>query len=385
MASTPGTPAAGAPPSRSVPDGAARHSLRRVLVYVAATRFLLWVASYVAVQLEHPELHARARHDFGPLSTVAAWLRWDVWWYVSVVETGYVFHAKTASNVAFLPGFPLLISLLRPIIPHPAIAGLVIANASFLAAVLVLFSWVSERAGLAAAERAVLALLLYPLSFFMNTAYAEAPFFLATVLALRAADRERWRSAASFAALAATLRPMGLFLAPAFAVGVYRARRAGRPAHGGVLAVVLPIAAVGAYGLYLWVRHGTPFAIVTAQQLGWGVGDALGSFVLARRDSTARAVLDLLNLALPVGLIFLTLRAWRRLGPIAGIYSALSAGLGIALGGDSLAREALAVVPVFAAAGIGSRERLPGWILWAPALGLLVVFTYAFAIGRFMG
>lgn len=366
-------------------DSSVRRSLGRVVACVFVTRLLLWAVSYCAVHFGHPELNAQARHDFGQYSTIAAWLRWDVWWYVSIVETGYTFSARVASSVAFLPGFPLLIELARSIVPNPVLAGLVVANVSFFGAVLALWSWVSERAGLAAAERAVLALLLYPLSFFLNTVYAEAPFFLLCVLALRAADRGKWVTAGGFACAAALVRPMGIFLAPALAVGALQARRAGRLGKYGALAPILPVLALGGYAAYLWVKHGSPLAVLTAQQLGWDVGGAVGPFHLPRRHDIYSAILDLFHLILPLALAVSSVRAWRRFGPVSGVYAVLSAALGILFGWESLGREALAVVPAFAVAGIGRRGSFPGWMLWGPAVALLIVFTYAFALGRFMG
>ncbi len=362
-----------------------RRSLLRVGAYLVSTRVILWVVVWSAVRMRHPHLHPSALRELGPGSAIVGWLRWDVWWYVSIVEQGYSFDPRNASNVAFWPGLPVLVALLRPVLGSAAIAGLVVANASFVAAVLVVWSWVRERAGPVAAERAAIWLLLYPLSFFFNTVYAEGLFFLLCTLALRSADRGQWRAAGLHACLATLTRPMGLFLVPAFAWALARARRAGRLPRDAAFATVAPLVGFGSYAVYTWVSLGSPIAMWTAQRVGWGVGQHWSLPQLRHRTDVYREVLDVFQMLLPILLIMLSARAWRRFGVISGVYAALAAAVGIGLGGDSVGREALAVVPAFAAAGLTSFGPFATAALRSAAFALLVTFVYAFATGHFMG
>jgi hypothetical protein len=377
------------------PWGAAnpeRRALARVAAFLLLSRVLLALVAYLAVRLGAPPLHPRAELYFGDNPIIVGWLRWDVWWYVSIVQRGYWYSAATASNVAFLPLMPGLIGLLTPIFGDAVLSGLVVANLATTAAVIVFWTWVRERAGLRAAERAALWLLVYPFSFFFHTVYAEGLFFLTCTLALRDADRGLWLRAGSWACLATLTRPMGILLVPAFAWALLRAWRAGqRPAPAALAAVALPFLGLGAFAVYLWAKFGDPMASWKAHQLGWKITPRWNLpaywhdvyLMMMRRNHAYMQVFDALQLLLPIPLVILCVKTWRRLGPLPGMYAALALAVALIYGPESLGREALAAVPIFAAAGlIDARGVL--WV-WLGLFALLVVFVYAFATGSFLG
>jgi len=295
--------------------------------------------------------------------------------------------------VAFLPAFPGLVKLCSPIFPDTIVAGLIVANVTAAAALVAFWSWVRDRAGLAAAERAVVWLLVFPFSFFFHSIYAEGLFFLACTLALREADRQRWLNAGCWACLAALTRPMGIMLVPAFAWQLVRNWRAGRRPALEAVAVLLPVLALGVYATHLWVTFGSPFTAWQAHEVGWNVSPSW-SFAAYLRDTYSRAlhreafsmqVFEALQILLIAPLTALTFRAWRRLGPAAGMYAALTAGLVLLFATDSLGREMLAVAPVFAAAGTWQPPR---WLLVSLRVllfALLCLFASAFVQGRYLG
>jgi hypothetical protein len=360
-------------------------SLVRVGIHLIWTRAVLWGVADYAVHAKQPRLHPSALHDFG-VSALAAILRWDTWWYVSVVEDGYSFSPHDASNAAFLPGFPALIALGRPVFGSAALASLFVANAAFVAAIFAFWSWVRYRAGLVAAERAALFLLVYPFSFFFDCGYSESSYFLWCTLALHAFDRERRSMGGVYASLAALTRPMGLFLAPAFAWSLVRSR--GTAKRMDVLAfssVLGPLVALGSFAAYLWRRCGSPFALWTAQRVGWGVGEHFSPLRASSHVQVFRQLADVFTVAAPIPLAWFAFRSLGRLGPVAGVYAILTTLVAISVGGDSVGREALAVVPIFAMTGLvrlGGKSALG---LQAASFALLVVFTYAFVLGHFMG
>jgi Gpi18-like mannosyltransferase len=175
----------------------------------------------------------RVEAYLGKNLSLAAWIRWDAWWYLSVVERGYWFDPHGKSNVAFFPLFPALVRGVAAMVGNPLVAGLLVANAAALGAILALWWWVEREAGPHAGERAALWLLVYLFSFFFHSLYAESLFFLLATLALGTAARDRWVGAGAWGALAAATRPMGVLLAPALLWGLWRAARGqGRAALG---------------------------------------------------------------------------------------------------------------------------------------------------------
>jgi len=373
-------------PSDEAPAGfftETHRSLARVLLAVVWTRAVLWAVVDYAVHAHPPRFHASALREFGS-SAFAALLRWDVWWYVSIARSGYEFDPHRASNAAFLPGFPAFIALFTPAFGNAALAGMFVANTAFVLTVVAFWAWVRDRSGVRVAERAAVLLIVYPFSFFLNTAYAESIYFLWCTLALRATDREEWGSAALFASLATLTRPMGLFLVPAFVWRLARSK-GGRTGFAALLPILAPPLALFGFALYQWTRVGSPFALWVAQRVGWGVGDHFSVFKLPERAELARQLADVFHVLVPVPLLWLSVRALRRLGPVAGVYSIVTIVVAICLGGDSLGREALAAVPLFAVGGLAKLGPRSVLALQSASFALFIVFACAFCLGVFMG
>jgi hypothetical protein len=369
----------------SITDSADRRSLARVFAYIVVTRVVLGVIGYWVVHSRHPDLQYPVGRALDHSTAIVGWLRWDVSWYLSIVDQGYRFSPHGESNIAFLPGLPALIALLKSFFGSTILAGLVAANISFVAAVFALWAWVRERGGYRAAERAVIVLLIYPLSFFFNTIYAEGLFFLFCTLALKSADRNQWLMAGLWATLATLTRPMGAFLVLGFAWPAFIAWRAGRVPPQLAAAVLLPGLGLGLWGTHTWVTYGSPFAVLTAQHVGWHVGHGLDLPWLQHRTDVFTQLLDVLQLFMPLVLLVLSIRAWQRLGVVSGIYSASVSVLLTLLAGDSLGREALAVVPAFAVSGFAEVGRVTKGVIAIFGLAMLLAFAWAFNLGRFMG
>jgi hypothetical protein len=255
---------------------------------------------------------------------------------------------------------------------------------------------VRSEAGGAAAERAVLWLLVYPFSFFLHSIYAESLFFLLTTLALDASARGHRLAAGLWGGLAATTRPMGVLLTPALVWGLWRDCRGGRPLRPrDVIAVLLPAAGLGAYMAYLWVAFGDPLAFWTAHVVGWHVGFqwTVANYwhetywVVTRlvRIHTYMHLLDAMRILLPIVFVVLTVQVFHRLGAVPGIYASLAVAIGVFFALESVGREFLAVTPAFAAAGLTGPRGTLGEALRAFSFGLLMLFLFAFVTGRFVG
>jgi hypothetical protein len=336
-----------------------------------------------------------ARYLPGSLS-LGAWLRWDAWWYVSIVERGYWFDAQGQSNVAFFPVFPLVIRGLTVLTGNPVIAGLVVANAAALGAVAALWLWVRAEASVEAADRAVRWLAVFPFSFFFHTIYAESLFFLLVALSLLADRRGQWPLAGLWGGLAAATRPMGVLLLPAYAWRSWRAWRAGRPPGVRELAgLALIPAGLGAYVGYLALRFGDPLVFLHAHATGWGVhagwdlaGYHRGLARLLQRGPRVQSfaqLVDLLGVLLPILFVGLAIVAARRLGVVPGLYAALALVVGVLFAPESVGRELLAVVPAFAALGLSDRGGSTGEALRMVSLGCLFVLLFGFATAHFVG
>jgi mannosyltransferase PIG-V len=373
-----------------------RRALARIGVAFLLTRLIVYVTAAVAIRLLPPHPGSRTAAYLGKNLSLAALARWDAGWYLSIAERGYWYDPHGASSVAFFPLLPLLMKCLGVLTGNQAAAGLLITNLAALGAVLALWRWVRAEAGLAAAERAVLWLLVYPFSFYFHSIYAESLFFLLATLTLDASARKQRLAAGVWAGLAAVTRPMGVLLAPALAWGLWQERRAGRRIRPhDVIAVLLPVAGFGAYMAYLWVAFGDPLAFWKAHVVGWHVQlqwteakywrETVGILLRPMRMREYTDLLNTLRVVLPVVFVALTVQVFRRLGAVPGIYTGLAVAVAVGFAPNSVGREFLAAVPAFAVLGLVGPRGALGETLRLCSLGFLVLFLFAFVTGHFVG
>jgi len=373
-----------------------RRALARAVAYFLLTRGVLFLVAACAIRLLPVGLQSGTERYLPRNQSIGTWLRWDAWWYVAVAEGGYWFDPAGQSSVAFFPLFPLLIKALTTLTGNPVVAGLLLANAAALGAVVALWAWVRAEAGPEAAERAVHWLAVFPFSFFFHTVYAESLFFLLATLSLLAGARGRCLAAGVLGGLAAATRPMGVLLLPAYAWPVWQAWRGGRrPRWVELLGLGLIPAGLAAYAGSLWIRFGDPLVFVRAHTTGWGVGAGWdlagyqrGAAGLLRRGLRVQSyaqLVDLLGVLLPVLFLALTVAVFRRLGAAPGIYTALAVLVGVLFAPESVGRELLAAVPAFAIMGMLDPGGALGEAVRLVAFGCAMVLLFAFVTGHFVG
>jgi hypothetical protein len=370
-------------------------ALGRVIAYFLLTRLAVFLSAACAIRFLPVGVQPGTERYLPRSLSIGTWLRWDAWWYLSVVERGYWFDPAGQSNVAFLPLFPLLMWALASLGANPVVAGLVLANAAAVGFVVALWAWVRTLAGPEAAERAARWLAVFPFSFFFHTLYAESLFALLVTLSFLADARGRRTVAGILGGLAAATRPLGILLLPAYAWPVWRAWRGGhRPGWAAVGRLGLIPAGLAAYLAYLWVRLGDPFILLRAHAVGWDVragwdlaGYGRGAALFARglRIQSYGQLVALLHVLLPLLFLVLAVVAFRRLGAAAGIYVALTVLVGALFAPESVGRELLAAVPAFAVMGILDPGGGVGEGLRLLAFASLLVLLFAFATGHFVG
>jgi hypothetical protein len=224
-------------------------------------------------------------------------LMWDAAWYAGIAEGSYRYDpgASGGTNVAFAPLYPFLVRLLSDALRavtfgwdfgHPRwgsliAAGLLISNAAFYLALVLLVRWLSGRLGRAGALTVALAVASLPTAFFFSAMYTEGLFLLLVLGAFTLAGSTgpvNWLRAGLVGMLATLTRFAGLLLFPALVVE-YMAQRnwSLRRLRGSVLWLGLVPAGLALYAGFLWWRFGSPFVFNESQLKGW---NHQGSFFL---------------------------------------------------------------------------------------------------------
>lgn len=256
------------------------------------------------------------------------WDQWDGRWYVGIALHGYHWGIGGKPALAFYPLYPLLIRCMTGTGVPAIAAALLIANGAFLAALFYLARLLPSTRGPDATRRALWLLSFLPTAFFFFAPYSESLFLLGAVGSLYHARRGQYLRSGLWTATAILARPTGIVvLAAGIAYLLVAARRERRSAAGavGVLvarataAAVPSLLGVAAYLWYLRTQHIALSGLLHAQRawhrgltFPWvGFTASIHWLVVHGASNVPWAVENVLQTAVTVGALALTLLAWR--------------------------------------------------------------------------
>jgi hypothetical protein len=335
---------------------------------------------------------------------VDLWARWDSGFYLSIVQQGYAYSATAMSNVAFFPVYPLLVSLVKTVTGDAAVAGVLVSNASLLAALLFLYKLTELEFGDAdTAQRAVFYIAAFPTAFFFSAIYTESTFLLFSVATMYFARRHLWMWAGVMGMMTSATRIVGVTMAGIVVlewlrvhgwtiagmlrkeswVGLWNELRRDSVSLLPVLLIPLGILS---YMLFLKLQFNDPLAFWTVQA-AWQ-RENLGPLAIIWRALSGllgqnflsgeiwwHVIVDLGSLALA---LLLMIPVWRRLGEHYALLIALGMLVPVASSTQSLSRYLLVLFPVFMMLAWWGRRRLLDRSLLVIFATLLGVFTTIF-------
>jgi Gpi18-like mannosyltransferase len=370
------------------------------LIAFLITRLVVFAGAYLS-DIALPMVSNDEARD-----VVGIWNRWDTNWYARIVDQGYSLTAGEKSSVAFFPLYPLLMSIIKPIIGNTVAAGLLISNTAFLAVLIFLYRLTEAKIeNQATAGRTVFYIASFPTAFFFTAAYTESLFLLLSVMAAYYAYQRQWLWAATCGALCAATRSFGVLIwivvmaewlsTHGWTVSTMRQpmawknlREAIRTRFWTLLVICLIPLGLLAYMLYLVATFNDPIAFWTTQS-AWGFSN-IGPVAIIVRDIgrvtrgelpyftylNIVAFLVVLGLCIPIG---------RQLGAGYVVYTLLSVLLPMFSRTESMIRYILVLFPVFMVAGLWGRQV---WVdrMWRIiCLPFLALFTTLFVKGVFIG
>lgn len=237
--------------------------LRPVLLAYLGTRVLLIVVALVNEALRH--------HSFG--SELA---NWDGKWYRDVALYGYPHHDfHTRTTLGFFPLYPIVMWVVSHLLSTtPDVAGVIISLVGGLVATVLVERLCRGWWGEASGRRAAILFCLFPGSVVFSMDYSEGlliPLAAGCILALQ---NRRWLLAGILAGLGTAVGPDAAVLIVVCAVSAaLELRRRGwsdPAARRSLIAPLLSVLGIAAFGGFLWAWTGTPLASLHAQRYGWG-------------------------------------------------------------------------------------------------------------------
>jgi hypothetical protein len=249
-----------------------RDGLQRCLAVFAATRIGLFLLSVMGVGLtgvpagQPIGVPGWAAPPMGPgwhlLFTATE--RQDALWFLRIATHGYRTGDTSAAFFPLYPGAIKGVSLLT--FGHPLLAALLVSNACFLGALILLYDLTAREFSKDVAGRSIVLLALFPTAFFLMAPYSESLFLLLALASFRSARMHRWGWAAVFALLATLTRSVGIVLAPALLVeAIQQWRAGGRPLPRAVAASAAPAVGLGLVFAGWWRWGGDALAPLHVQ------------------------------------------------------------------------------------------------------------------------
>ena len=347
------------------------------VVVLAALALARFEVSHLAIQ------NAKAVAD----AHAGLW-SWDAGWYSDLAAHGY--HAVGSEGLRFFPLLPVTAGVIHHVTLVPVDAATaIIANASALAASVVLYLLTASELGDAVVARSAVWLLnLVPAAFVMVMGYSDPVLILLAVSCFALLRRQRWLWAAAVGYLAGTSRPLGCFLLiPSLCEGLrgLAATRWGER-WSRLVAVLAPLAGLLTYLSWTSVEFSSftkPLTLQTDPTRHGGVTDPL---VTLYHDAVnllgGHHVGTDLHLPWVVVSVAMVIIVFRKLPVSYGLYAA--AIVGVAASGanlDSFERYALSAFPLLIAGATLLRSRR----VEVTVLVLCAVTMFGYALLAFLG
>jgi Mannosyltransferase (PIG-V) len=374
-----------------------RAGLPAPLAILLVGRLGVWLTAYLGLVF----LPASARHTnaFPGNYFLDGWIQWDSHWYARIARNGYDNLPNDAvgggRDTAFFPLFPLAARAVGYLVGGKVeLAGLIVANVSFILAGILIFELVARDLGAEMARRTLLLISVYPGSYCFSAMYSESLFLLCAAGAFWFARGGRWWLAGLCAAAAGATRPVGFLLAVPLTIFYlssidWQARRIGRSA----LSLLLCLGGTVAFMLFLWIRFGNPIQYAASQAQSWGYEASMARLMTGVNSIRSASfgsiasgnfdVITVIHLCFTLAALALLPIVWRKLpAAYAGWATAM---LLVALTRwNTYVRQVAVVFPLFVLLALLLHRPMRLAVFVALCAMLLALFTIMFTNGHWV-
>lgn len=383
--------------------------MSRTLAFFS-TRIALILTGYLALTLfpAHP-VESWQGLSFPDHPWIDGFVRWDSFWYESIVDANPRFVPSYLSNANFFPFYAWVSWVaalpLRPLfdLEHAFfIGGLIVSSASFALGLVAVERITRRLAGADVALRTVWLIAVFPFSFFFTAVYADALYFCLCAWSLVCAYERRWYLACALASMAAMTRIPGIALFPALGLEFLRQQnwRLGPIGKAAACVAILATAPI-VIGVYYEWRYDNPLEFLRARQVGWQRASGIAGYLrdwnyffdapivpcsgvaeCLKEFAPTRALLGVTYLLLLPSTIVLTLLAARTIGAGLTAWVLISILLSLPNGFDGVGRFTAVLFPVFISLAMLLRSRRAFVIACVACLPFLLLFFAQFARWR---
>lgn len=202
------------------------------------------------------------------------WANFDGIHYLSIAENYY--HI---SQQAFFPLFPLLIRIVSSLFGLNYVwSAVLVVHIALFTALVVLWKLISFDYNKTLAKRTIIALLIFPTSFFFGSIYTESLFLLFILSSFYFVRKDKLRIAAVLGFFAAMTRVVGIFLLPALLWELWDKNKLKLSNKNLLWLSLIPLGTLF-YMIYLQKTVGDPLAFIHTQP-AFGANRSGGEIIL---------------------------------------------------------------------------------------------------------
>ncbi len=255
-------------------------------------------------------------------------LSWDGRWYLEIVRNGYphsipanITYEQSEARAAFFPVDPMLVRYVDAVAPGGDTIAALFVNLVMAVVATLLIGRLAMRLtdDALVAARAMMLFAVFPGSFVLSFAYAEATLIALCIACFLLLLDDRWVLASLVGALATATRPNGVAIVVACAVASYLAIRERRDWASLAAPLISPI---GFVGFQIFLRHhtGESWPWFRVQREAWREGTSFGATAIRNTISFLGSPLasptDVLTVATMIAMVGALWCAWRRPLPL---------------------------------------------------------------------
>jgi len=375
-----------------------------------STRLLLVLTGFAVLTLFPPHpVESWQGLAFPGNNWIDGWVRWDSFWYESIVDPHPRFVPEYLSNANFFPFYSWVSWVVA--LPLRAfldlehafyIGALIVSSASFLLGLAAVDRLATRLAGADVSSRTVWLIALFPFSFFFTAVYADALYFCLCAWSLTLAYERQWPLACALAAMASMTRIPGIALFPALGLEYLRQNdfRVASLRKAPACIAILALGPIVIGGYYYW-RYHDPLAFLHARQLGWNRAAGIAGWVrdfgyffespifacsgaadCIREFAPTRALIGASYLLLLPVSIGLTIKSARTLGVGLTAWTLISIAMSLPNGFDGVGRFTAVLFPVFISLALLLPSRAVFVTVCVASVPFLLLFFAQFARWR---
>ena len=198
---------------------------------------------------------------------------WDGVWYQRIASDGYSYDPERMSNIAFFPLFPMTARCVAKVTGLRMHDAMLLTSHGFLMAAfwiagVYLHKRAKQRDSGRESQFVLLAMAVYPTTFYLRMSYSESSFLCASLLAMLGMVC-RWPTLAiaMIIGVATAARSVGVALILPFLWHLWCERKStGRFLYQAALLMPVCVSGLAAFMIFQWQAFGDPLAFVKAHR-----------------------------------------------------------------------------------------------------------------------